>query len=445
VLNNSSLLNKTYNNNNNKIFQDISVFDITTMLNNTANNNNINHLLHHLYNQNSGSCDLNNYVSNNNASFHPFSERINTSKLLEGINTVNSYSTSELVNMVEMFIEKNGNNLESEIIEKLRNQINILREKEESIRNQQIENAKNIERMKEKEIELNKEKIRLEEKIKKFKQSQVEFEKKNESLTKNANIFKNELTNYLISKQITYNQKNVFYNLNYYLQTGQNIPIENPTIQDNNEVMSVLLSCNNSKQNIFEKDLLTSPKSNKNVNTKEIVLETLNEFISSNKIKGNTHPTFTEYISNGGSKEIKYNPPVAQINLGSEYQTPKAEKVVENKLLDSLECNFIPHGNNNKTTIHEEKIKKGRVVKRNNNDITSNLSKVKNKGGNGNNGSTGQTIQVYSRSKNNLLNSKGGGYSNCAGCAKRDLSQNNKNDISGSNHKMVSHKKNTKN
>ena len=123
--------------------------------------------------------------------------------------------------MIDQYAEKS--NVDSEVIEKLKSQINSLKEKEESIKAQQLANTKNIEKIKEKEIALNKEKTNLEEKIKKFKASQSEFDKKNKNLSENTLRFENELTQYVLSREVYDNTNSLFYSLNHYIATGVDI------------------------------------------------------------------------------------------------------------------------------------------------------------------------------------------------------------------------------
>lgn len=139
--------------------------------------------------------------------------------------------------------------------------------------------------------------------------------------------------------------------------------------------------------------------------------------------------TVSKYLPN--SNNTKSHPPTAQINLNNfDYQTPKNEKFIENKLIDSLECNFIPHKTNNKTCN-----KKTKVIKRNNNDNTVNISKTKKVS------SIGQTMQVFNRANKNNIGFTKSNY-------KRDFSSQNNNtgiksDVALSSHKamIMSHKK----
>lgn len=388
---NTSMLNKTYT--NAKIQNDISVYDnINAILNNTTN------MQCHLMND---TVEHNNILMDNSNVFSPFSDRINSSTL-NNISMVNGFglSCNDLMGLIEQYAEKN--NVDSEVIEKLKSQINSLKEKEESIKAQQIANTKNIEKIKEKEIALNKEKTKLEEKIKAFKESQAEFDKKNKNLADNTLKFENELTQYVLSREVYDNTNNLFYSLNHYIATG--VDISSTDTQSDSSALPTGtngISPTRSPSTSVEKS-----------KSKEIIMETV-----------------SKYLPNANTKS---HPPTAQINLNNfDYQTPKNEKFIENKLIDSLECNFIPHKTNNKT-CHNKKTK---VIKRNNNDNTVNISKKKVS-------TIGQTMQIFNRANKNNIGFTKSNY-------KRDFSSQNNNtgiksEIALSNHKammIMSHKK----
>lgn len=386
---NTSILNKTYT--NAKIQNDISAYDnINAMLNNTTN------MQCHLMND---TVDHNNTMMENSNVFSPFSDRINSSTL-NNISMANGFglNCNDLMGLIDQYAEKS--NVDSEVIEKLKSQINSLKEKEESIKAQQLANTKNIEKIKEKEIALNKEKTNLEEKIKKFKASQSEFDKKNKNLSENTLRFENELTQYVLSREVYDNTNSLFYSLNHYIATGVDIS-SNDTQSDTVPTSINGLSPTRSPTTSLEKS-----------KSKEIIMETV-----------------SKYLPN--SNNTKSHPPTAQINLNNfDYQTPKNEKFIENKLIDSLECNFIPHKTNNKTCN-----KKTKVIKRNNNDNTVNISKTKKVS------SIGQTMQVFNRANKNNIGFTKSNY-------KRDFSSQNNNtgiksDVALSSHKamIMSHKK----
>lgn len=419
-------INKTFCNNNNfnnsRIIGDISSYELSGNLNNTMVNRN--NFVYHFYNNSKDSTNSNNNLNdtstntildnnlgeNNNhqnSTFSPYSERINITNLV-GINNISSFNnnkknnnnTYDILGLIDAYVEKNNGNVDMEIIEKLKNQAKTLKEREESLKNQQIKDNELIKKMKEKENNLNKEKTNLEEKIKKFKKEQNDFNKKNISINQSTLHFEQELSKHLIEKEISNQSNNLFYNLNYFISTGQDIPITIQTEKINKQ--NYILNNISNNENLNQDDNKKYKKEEK----KELILETVTKYIPQDKNQKN---------------KIKIHPPVAQINLNFyDYQTPKNEKYFENKLLDSLESNFTPHNKNIDN-------KKGKIMKRNNNE-NNNFSKFKCNKTN----ITTSTSQV-NRTKINV-------FGNNKNPIKRDKSQN-KNEISMSGHKAFSHKK----
>ena len=421
-------INKTFCNNNNfsnsRIIGDISSYELSGNLNNTMVNRN--NFVHHFYNNSKDSTNSNNNLNDtstntildnnlgennnhHNSTFSPYSERINITNLV-GINNISNFNNNkknnnnnyDILGLIDAYVEKNNGNVDMEIIEKLRNQAKTLKEREESLKNQQLKDNELIKKMKEKENNLNKEKTNLEEKIKKFKKEQNDFNKKNISINQSTLYFEQELSKHLIEKEISNQSNNLFYNLNYFIATGQDIPIIIQTEKINKQ--NYILNNNSNNENLNNQDL--ENKKYKKEEKKELILETVTKYIPQDKNQKN---------------KIKIHPPVAQINLNFyDYQTPKNEKYFENKLLDSLESNFTPHNKNIDN-------KKGKIMKRNNNE-NNNFSKFKNNKTN----ITTTTSQV-NRTKINV-------FGNNKNPIKRDKSQN-KNEISMSGHKAFSHKK----
>ena len=419
-------INKTFCNNNNfsnsRIIGDISSYELSGNLNNTMVNRN--NFVYHFYNNSKDSTNSNNNLNDtstntildnnlgennnhHNSTFSPYSERINITNLV-GINNISSFNnnkknnnnTYDILGLIDAYVEKNNGNVDMEIIEKLRNQAKTLKEREESLKNQQLKDNELIKKMKEKENNLNKEKTNLEEKIKKFKKEQNDFNKKNISINQSTLYFEQELSKHLIEKEISNQSNNLFYNLNYFISTGQDIPITIQTEKINKQ--NYILNNISNNENLNQDDNKKYKKEEK----KELILETVTKYIPQDKNQKN---------------KIKIHPPVAQINLNFyDYQTPKNEKYFENKLLDSLESNFTPHNKNIDN-------KKGKIMKRNNNE-NNNFSKFKSNKTN----ITTTTSQV-NRTKINV-------FGNNKNPIKRDKSQN-KNEISMSGHKAFSHKK----
>ena len=287
----SNGINKTFCNNNNfnnsRIIGDISSYELSGNLNNTMVNRN--NFVHHFYNNSKDSTNSNNNLNdtstntildnnlgeNNNhqnSTFSPYSERINITNLV-GFNNISPYNkknnTYDILGLIDAYVEKNNGNVDMEIIEKLRNQAKTLKEREESLKTQQIKDNELIKKMKEKENNLNKEKTNLEEKIKKFKKEQNDFNKKNASINLNSLHFEQELSKHLIEKEISNQSNNLFYNLNYFIATGQDIPItiEIEKINKQNYVL-------NNNENLNDEN-----KKNKKEEKKELILESVSKYI----------------------------------------------------------------------------------------------------------------------------------------------------------------------
>lgn len=241
------------------------------------------------------------------------------SPLNNTINHIGKHSSSFNPNItyevgeIEKMLEKCGE--KDEEYEKLKTQVNTLKEKENFIKTLQQKNNQNLEKIKEKEINLNKDKTNLEDKIKKFKQSQIELEKKNYSLTQNSLKLENESAKFLIQREIESNTNQLFYNLNFFIHTQQDIEM--------------------------------NPSPNIKLDIKQ-------------EIKDSPSPK---------------NVPIAQINLSNyDFQTPKNEKF-ENKLIDSLECNLA--SNENKKGKNAKRNDSSKVKK--NNHIGQTIQTFKNK------------------------------------------------------------------
>ena len=230
-------INKTTNN---------IVFKNLTNINNKNNkkNNNLNYR-----NNNNSSLRNNNYDNS-----LPFSPKDNLSGLMTGNNLsyINNKNENELENNkieYEQIIsligkyEKEGG--DKNIIQKLWEQINLLKEKEKNLEKQQIKYNEALNKLKDKNKILNKERQQLDFKIYKFKKEQNDYEQKNMNLTKYISNFENNLNEFNLQKKIENNNKEIYYNLNYYISTGCNLPLTNENISENkNNNKTVLISPN---------------------------------------------------------------------------------------------------------------------------------------------------------------------------------------------------------
>ena len=230
-------INKTTNN---------IVFKNLTNINNKNNkkNNNLNYR-----NNNNSSLRNNNYDNS-----LPFSPKDNLSGLMSGNNLsyINNKNENEIENnkieydqIISLIgkYEKEGG--DKNIIQKLWEQINLLKEKEKNLEKQQIKYNEALNKLKDKNKILNKERQQLDFKIYKFKKEQNDYEQKNMNLTKYISNFENNLNEFNLQKKIEYNNKEIYYNLNYYISTGCNLPLTNENISENkNNNKTVLISPN---------------------------------------------------------------------------------------------------------------------------------------------------------------------------------------------------------
>ena len=230
-------INKTTNN---------IVFKNLTNINNKNNkkNNNLNYR-----NNNNSSLRNNNYDNS-----LPFSPKDNLSGLMSGNNLsyINNKNENEIENnkieydqIISLIgkYEKEGG--DKNIIQKLWEQINLLKEKEKNLEKQQIKYNEALNKLKDKNKILNKERQQLDFKIYKFKKEQNDYEQKNMNLTKYISNFENNLNEFNLQKKIENNNKEIYYNLNYYISTGCNLPLTNENISENkNNNKTVLISPN---------------------------------------------------------------------------------------------------------------------------------------------------------------------------------------------------------
>ena len=211
-------INKT---SNNIILNTLNNTNKINKLNNKAKNNLINR-------------NINNIDNNNYAFSSPFIVKDNLSGLLIGnnISYINSKNENDLDNnkidydkiiaLIEKYEQEGG---DKNSTKKLYEQINILKEKEKNLEKQQIKYNEALNKLKDKDKMLNKEKLKLENKISKFKKEQSDYEQKNINLTEYILNFENNLNKFNEQENIYNNNKEIFYNLNYYISTGNNLPL----------------------------------------------------------------------------------------------------------------------------------------------------------------------------------------------------------------------------
>lgn len=196
----------------------------------------------------------NNTVRNNYALSSPFFVKDNLSGLLTGNNLSyinnkneefdnNNIEYEHIIALIEKY-EKEGGDKNN--VKKLWEQINLLKEKEANLEKQQLKYNEALGKLKEKNKILNKERQQLDYKISKFKKEQIEYEQKNMNLTQYIINYENNLNQFNIQENIDKNSKEIFYNLNYYISTGCDLPLNyNENNSDNEKNNQILLTSTN--------------------------------------------------------------------------------------------------------------------------------------------------------------------------------------------------------
>jgi len=196
----------------------------------------------------------NNTVRNNNAFSSSFFVKDNLSGLLTGNNLSyinnknedfenNNIDYEHIIALIEKY-EKEGGDKNN--VKKLWEQINLLKEKEANLEKQQLKYNEALGKLKEKNKILNKERQQLDYKISKFKKEQIEYEQKNMNLTQYIINYENNLNQFNIQENIDKNSKEIFYNLNYYISTGYDLPLNyNENNSENEKNNQILLTSTN--------------------------------------------------------------------------------------------------------------------------------------------------------------------------------------------------------
>ena len=204
-------------------------------------------------NFNNHSNNNNNTVRNNYDNSSPFIAKENLSSLLIGNNFsyINNRKENELdnnkieyeqiIDLIEKY-EKDGG--DRNIVKNLWEQINLLKEKEKNLEKQQIKYNEAFNKLKEKNKILNKERQQLDYRIEKFKKDQNNYEQKNIKLTKYIKDFENNYKEFNTQEKIDNNNKEIFYNLNYYISTGNNLPL-NKEIENNIDYDKIIITNSN--------------------------------------------------------------------------------------------------------------------------------------------------------------------------------------------------------
>ena len=217
-------------------------------------------------NFNNHSNNNNNTVRNNYDNSSPFFAKENLSSLLIGNNFsyINNRKENELdnnkieyeqiIDLIEKY-EKDGG--DRNIVKNLWEQINLLKEKEKNLEKQQIKYNEAFNKLKEKNKILNKERQQLDYRIEKFKKDQNNYEQKNIKLTKYIKDFENNYKEFNTQEKIDNNNKEIFYNLNYYISTGNNLPL-NKEIENNIDYDKIIITNSNELFDSFNIDKINN-------------------------------------------------------------------------------------------------------------------------------------------------------------------------------------------
>ena len=217
-------------------------------------------------NFNNHSNNNNNTVRNNYDNSSPFIAKENLSSLLIGNNFsyINNRKENELdnnkieyeqiIDLIEKY-EKDGG--DRNIVKNLWEQINLLKEKEKNLEKQQIKYNEAFNKLKEKNKILNKERQQLDYRIEKFKKDQNNYEQKNIKLTKYIKDFENNYKEFNTQEKIDNNNKEIFYNLNYYISTGNNLPL-NKEIENNIDYDKIIITNSNELFDSFNIDKINN-------------------------------------------------------------------------------------------------------------------------------------------------------------------------------------------
>ena len=220
--NNNGLNNTTitrtqrYKNNNSNLNN--SSKDLFIHLNNNTNNSSI--ITENNYN-NRNFKKKNTYTNLNDKAY---SLEENYMKFINNNKNKENVEYNKILFLIEKYQNEGG---DKDIIKKFKEDIAMLKEKEANLEKEKKIFDENMKQLKEKNKILNKERQSLDNKIINFNKEQEEFKEKNSNLIQNIKDFEEEKNNFIIKQKIDLNNKNIFYNLNYFISTGNNIPLSN--------------------------------------------------------------------------------------------------------------------------------------------------------------------------------------------------------------------------
>ena len=192
--------------------------DLFIHLNNDTNNSSIiteNNFNNRNFKKKNTYTNLNNKIYSLEENYMKF---INNNKNKENV------EYNKILFLIEKYQNEGG---DKDIIKKFKEDIAMLKEKEANLEKEKKIFDENMKQLKEKNKILNKERQSLDNKIINFNKEQEEFKEKNLNLIQNIKDFEEEKNNFIIKQKIDLNNKNIFYNLNYFISTGNNIPLSN--------------------------------------------------------------------------------------------------------------------------------------------------------------------------------------------------------------------------
>ena len=152
---------------------------------------------------------------------------------------------NKIMSLIDKY-EKGGGNKNK--VKQFMEKINLIKEKETNLEKEKEIYNENMKKLKEKNKILDKERKSFEKKLSRFNEEKKEFESKNLNLIKFINEYEKEKNNFYNKQKIEMNNKEIFYNLNYYIATGNNIPLsDDKNCFSNNYKNNIYLSNNNNE------------------------------------------------------------------------------------------------------------------------------------------------------------------------------------------------------
>ena len=222
-LNNSIINNKTKNSDSN-----IATKDLFNNLNKNSNSSSItpkNKINNKQY-QKKNTFDKQNKENIYNKSENKFCLLTeNYNNYLKDLDVDENIDINKIISLINKYEKEGG---DTKIVKQFNEKINVIKIKETILEQEKRINNENSKKLKEKNKILNKERQSLENKLKRFNKEKKEFDEKNLKLMNIIKEYEYEKNKFHIKQKIDKNNKEIFYNLNYFISTGNNIPLSNP-------------------------------------------------------------------------------------------------------------------------------------------------------------------------------------------------------------------------